>query len=176
MVHLSTHNICFGWKIRKLFLCYTLLTKALKSTFIMWAASTLRSFLDWLMERRGSVVECLTRDRGVAGSSLIGVTALCTWARHIRPTLKINLFPLTRPCFTGMGRSVKKLFNFFPKFDTHLNLIVNSPTIGNKIKYRNNLLRIFFQDYTVGQFSKFANCQWIKKKNSWLKIEINFFG
>ena len=27
-------------------------------------------------ELSGSVVECLTRDRGVAGSSLIGVTAL----------------------------------------------------------------------------------------------------
>ena len=27
-------------------------------------------------ERSGSVVECLTRDRGAAGSSLIGVTAL----------------------------------------------------------------------------------------------------
>ena len=28
-------------------------------------------------ERNGSVVECLTRDRGAAGSSLTGVTALC---------------------------------------------------------------------------------------------------
>ena len=28
-------------------------------------------------ERSGSVVECLTRDRGVAGSSLTGVTVLC---------------------------------------------------------------------------------------------------
>ena len=28
-------------------------------------------------ERSGSVVECLTRDRGAAGSSLTGVTALC---------------------------------------------------------------------------------------------------
>ena len=27
-------------------------------------------------ERSGSVIECLTRDRGVAGSSLTGVTAL----------------------------------------------------------------------------------------------------
>ena len=29
------------------------------------------------MERSGSVVECLTRDRGAAGSSLTGVTVLC---------------------------------------------------------------------------------------------------
>ena len=32
------------------------------------------SFID--RERSGSVVECLTRDRGAAGSSLTGVTAL----------------------------------------------------------------------------------------------------
>ena len=37
-VLLSTHNICFGWKIRKLFFCYTLLTKVLDgSTFIFSA-------------------------------------------------------------------------------------------------------------------------------------------
>ena len=34
-------------------------------------------------ERSGSVVECLTRDRGAAGSSLTGVTALCPWARTL---------------------------------------------------------------------------------------------
>ena len=31
-----------------------------------------------LLERSGSVVECLTRDRGATGSSLTGVTALCS--------------------------------------------------------------------------------------------------
>ena len=31
----------------------------------------------------GSVVECLTRDRRAAGSSLTGVTALCPWARTL---------------------------------------------------------------------------------------------
>ena len=30
-----------------------------------------------IWERSGSVVECLTRDRGAAGSSLTGVTVLC---------------------------------------------------------------------------------------------------
>ena len=30
-----------------------------------------------IRERSGSVVECLTRDRRAAGSSLTGVTALC---------------------------------------------------------------------------------------------------
>ena len=34
-------------------------------------------------ERSGSVVECLTRDRGAVGSSLTGFSALCPWARHI---------------------------------------------------------------------------------------------
>ena len=29
-------------------------------------------------ERSGSVVECLTRDQGATGSSLTGVTALCS--------------------------------------------------------------------------------------------------
>ena len=29
------------------------------------------------MERSGSVVECLTQDRGAAGSSLTGITVLC---------------------------------------------------------------------------------------------------
>ena len=32
-------------------------------------------------ERSGSVVECLTRDRGAAGSSLIGVTALWSFSK-----------------------------------------------------------------------------------------------
>ena len=33
--------------------------------------------LSALWERSGSVVECLTRDHGAAGSSFTGVTALC---------------------------------------------------------------------------------------------------
>ena len=32
----------------------------------------------YLRERNGSVVKCLTRDRGAADSSLNGVTALCS--------------------------------------------------------------------------------------------------
>ena len=38
-------------------------------------------------ERSGSVVECLTRDPRAAGSYLTGVTALCSGARHINPSL-----------------------------------------------------------------------------------------
>ena len=33
------------------------------------------------------MVECLTRDRGVVGSTLTGATALCPLARHIYPYL-----------------------------------------------------------------------------------------
>ena len=47
----------------------------------LWANTIL------VREPSGSVVECLTQDRGAAGSSLTGVTALCPWARHINPSL-----------------------------------------------------------------------------------------
>ena len=40
-----------------------------------------------LHKRSGSVVECLTWDRGVAVSSLTGITVLCPWARHINSCL-----------------------------------------------------------------------------------------
>ena len=40
-----------------------------------------------IREGSGSVVECLTGDRGATGSSLTGITALCPWARHINPSL-----------------------------------------------------------------------------------------
>ena len=41
-------------------------------------------FSNWsIRERSGSVIECLTRDRRVAGLSFTGVTALCPWARTL---------------------------------------------------------------------------------------------
>ena len=53
-------------------------------------------------------------------------------------------------------------------------VLLYSPTKGDKIKCTNNLLRIFFKDNTVyiGQFSKFAMKL---KKKSCSKIEIIFF-
>ena len=107
-----------------------------------------------------------------------------------RPNLKIFLFPLTRPCFTGMSRSVGIIFltsqigyplnlytvkpvvrnhskkddqlphnagqkycrmlpgsilQYFPP-SFNLQVLMYSPIIGNKIKYTNSLLRIFFKD------------------------------
>ena len=52
-------------------------------------------------------------------------------------------FPFTDP-FYRYG-SVEKLFYFTSQIRYPLNLIVNSPTLGNSIKYTNNLqLRILF--------------------------------
>ena len=50
-----------------------------------------------VMEHSGWVVECLTRDRGAAGSSLSCVTVLCPWARHIYPCLVLVQPRKTRP-------------------------------------------------------------------------------
>ena len=68
-----------------------------------------RSFLLYIRVRggSGSVVECLTRDREAAGSSLTGVTAMCPWARHIDPSLVLIQPRETRPYITEkllMGR------------------------------------------------------------------------
>ena len=54
-----------------------------------------------------SVVECLTGDRGAAGSSLTGITVLCPWARHIYPSLVLVQPRKTLPYITErllMGR------------------------------------------------------------------------
>ena len=51
--------------------------------------------------------ECLTRDRGAAGSSFTGVTVLCPWARHINPSLVLVQPRKIRPYITEillMGR------------------------------------------------------------------------
>ena len=44
--------------------------------------------------------DCLTRDRGVEGSSLTVVTALCPLARHINPSLVLVQPRKTRPYVT----------------------------------------------------------------------------
>ena len=59
-------------------------------------------------ERSGSVLtECLSRNWGVSGSSLTGVTALCLWARHIHPKYLVLVQPrkthpdITENCWLG---------------------------------------------------------------------------
>ena len=46
------------------------------------------------------MVECLARERGAAGSSLTGATALCPKARHINPSLVLVQPKKTRPFIT----------------------------------------------------------------------------
>ena len=58
-------------------------------------------------ERSGSVVECLTRDRRAAGSSLTGVTALWSLSKTHLSSLVLVLPRKTRPYITErllMGR------------------------------------------------------------------------
>ena len=65
---------------------------------------TNRSWHAW--ERSGSVVECLTRDQGAAGSSLTGATAL-SLSKNINPSLVLVQPRKTRPFMTErllMGR------------------------------------------------------------------------
>ena len=63
------------------------------------------------------MVECLALDRGAAGSRLIGVTALCPWARHINPSFVLVQPRKTRPYITErllMGRKIIKSNNADP--------------------------------------------------------------
>ena len=57
-------------------------------------------FLPKCSECSGSVVECLSRDRRAAGSSLTSVTVLWPWARHIYPSLVLVQPRKTRPYIT----------------------------------------------------------------------------
>ena len=45
------------------------------------------------MERGGSMAECLTRDMGVASSSLTGGNALCPRVRHLCPLVSTGSTP-----------------------------------------------------------------------------------
>ena len=96
-------------------LCYkgTILQRNYRKMTILWSfsldsfvefhgnffsAATANSYIEILCysklcyeERGGSVVECLTRDRGVMGWSLTRGTALSTWARHYKIILCLVL-------------------------------------------------------------------------------------
>ena len=69
-------------------------------------------------------LECLIRDQGVADSSLTGVTALSSWARHTKPSLALVQQRKTRPYISKkllMGRKksnktnekTKEIINIF---------------------------------------------------------------
>ena len=55
-----------------------------------------------------------------------------------KANLKNIFVSLTQPCFSGMGRSVGKLFFLTSQIPYPLNLIVSSPNIGNKTKCTND--------------------------------------
>ena len=67
----------------------------------------IKLFTSFNRERSGSMVECLTRDRRAAGSSLTGVTALWSLSIDIYPSLVLVQPRKTRPFITErllMGR------------------------------------------------------------------------
>ena len=87
--------------------------------------------IQYMRERSGSVVECLTRDRRVAGSSLTGVTALWFLARHIYPTLVLVQPRKTCPCLTErllMGRKepnqTKSIYKLLIPFSSEVQFLV----------------------------------------------------
>ena len=53
-----------------------------------------------MRERSGSVVECLTRDRGAESLSITGITELCPLVRHINPSLVLVQPRKTSPYIT----------------------------------------------------------------------------
>ena len=60
-----------------------------------------------IVERSGSAVECLTRDRGAADLSVTSVTALWSLSKTHYPSLVLVQPRKTRPCLTErllMGR------------------------------------------------------------------------
>ena len=69
----------------------------------------------------GSVVECLTGDRGATDSSFTSVTVFCPWARHINPGLVLIQPRKTRPYITErllMGRKESNQTNKCSKIRT----------------------------------------------------------
>ena len=75
-----------------------------KSNEIIWKNLPIQFIIG---ESSDSVVECLTRDRGVGGSSLTGVTALWSLRMNINPSLVLIQPKKTRPYITErllMGR------------------------------------------------------------------------
>ena len=58
--------------------------------------------------------------------------------KAVQAILKIFLFPLTLPCFSGKGRSVGIFFFLTSQILYPLNLYVHSPIVRNKTKCTNN--------------------------------------
>ena len=92
-------------------------------------------------ERSGSVIECLTRDRGAAGLSLTG-TALCPWAKHINPRLLLVQPRKTLPYITErllMGRKESNQTNKRPLLPRPIFLFWFSSVLTFCVYYFTNL-------------------------------------
>ena len=73
---LRSKKKCFAYQVHKGVILNSVSTVG-NSTAIGFINFISRRKYELFWERSGSVVECLTRDRRAAGSSLTGVTALC---------------------------------------------------------------------------------------------------
>ena len=82
-----------GWEQMKKRVPTTAILGTVLEPYLRWTQQLMR-------ERSGSVVEFLTQDRVVAGSSLTGVITLCPWARHINPCSVLVQPRKTRPDIT----------------------------------------------------------------------------
>ena len=74
------------------------------------------------------MVGCLAQDRGAAGSSLTGVTALCPLTRHIDPSLILVQPRKTRTYITErllMGRKESNQTNTPEKVFSRMSLFLN---------------------------------------------------
>ena len=99
---MSDVNNCLYQVLEYLWLAYRHLYNVSKCLFPTISTPILSNYkyLKSLRERSGSVVECLTRDRGAAGLSLVSVTAL--WSLS-----KTRLSQLS----TGSTKGDSSLFN-----------------------------------------------------------------
>ena len=103
-------------------------------------------YIELEREHSGSVVECLTRDRGAVESSLTGVTALCHCARHFDPSLVLVQPRKTRPFITErllMGR----------KESNQTNKITELEINGHLVSYKIYQKWILASIYYYGRFA-----------------------
>ena len=94
----------------------------------------------------GSVVECLTRDREAAGSSLTGLTALWSLSKTHYPSLVLGQPRKIRPCLTErllMGRKEKNQTNKQTQFASILILVHNASKYLQQMTLTDNISDAF---------------------------------
>ena len=135
VVLLSTQNKCSDRWIRKY------------SQFQAW-------------ERSGSVVECLTWNRGGAGSSLTGVTVLSPWARDVKNQIKQTISSSNIFCLSVYSDAIQT--NFIIK--------ANSYEYWLGCSLRSNLILVHVI-YNIPKYISRGHLSWMvgkKVKPSWI--------